>query len=280
MTAEQITNMKTSNAIGPSVRHSPEPVRANVLGVGIHSVNLDSAVAVIESAIMSRRRGYICVTNVHAVMEAQVSDYYKHVLNHSLLTVPDGRPSVWIGRFQGHSQMDQVGGPDLILRVCEMSSRKGFTQFFYGGKPGIAEELRDEMCRRYPALKVVGTYTPPFRPLTSQEEEELYARFALLKPDVTWVGLGAPKQELFMARYLNRLDTTIMVGVGGAFDMHTGRTKDAPQWVKRAGFAWLHRLVQEPRRLWKRYLTTNSRFILAITLQLLRVRKSGSERIS
>lgn len=275
-----MAGMKNSDTTCTSSVYSIEAVRTNVLGVGIHAVNLDSTVALIESAIFSRRRGYVCVTNVHAVMEAQASDYYKDVLNHSFLTVPDGRPSVWIGRFRGHSQMDQVGGPDLMLRVCEMSSRKGFTQFFYGGKPGVAEELRDDMCRRYPALKVAGTYSPPFRPLTEEEKGELSTRFALLKPDVTWIGLGAPKQEFFMAQYLERLDTTIMVGVGGAFDMHTGRTKDAPPWVKRAGFAWLHRLAQEPRRLWKRYLTTNSRFILAITLQLLGVRKYGSGQVT
>jgi len=263
-----------------SSAHFVEPLRVNVLGVGIHAVNLESAVALIESAILSHRRGYVCVTNVHAVMEAQTSDYYKDVLNNSFLTVPDGRPGVWIGRIQGHSQIDQVGGPDLILKVCEMSSCNGYTQFFYGGQPGVAEQLRDEMCRRYPGLKVVGTYNPPFRPLHEEEEKELGVRFASLKPDVTWIGLGAPKQELFMAQYLGRLDTTIMIGVGGAFDMHTGRTKDAPQWVKRVGFAWFHRLAQEPRRLWKRYLRTNSRFILAITLQLLGIRKYNREQIT
>jgi N-acetylglucosaminyldiphosphoundecaprenol N-acetyl-beta-D-mannosaminyltransferase len=251
--------MQHPNTSSASNSHASEPLKVNVLGVGIHAVNLDSAVALIKSAILSRRRGYVCVTGVHGVMEAQTSDYYKAVLNNSFLTVPDGRPSVWIGRIQGHSQIDQVGGPDLILKVCEMSSRNGYTQFFYGGRPGVAEQLRDEMCRRYPGLNVVGTYTPPFRPLSEDEEQELSGRFSGLKPNVTWIGLGAPKQELFMAQHLGRLDTTIMIGVGAAFDMHTGRTKDAPQWVKRAGFAWFHRLVQEPRRLWRRYLTTNPR---------------------
>jgi N-acetylglucosaminyldiphosphoundecaprenol N-acetyl-beta-D-mannosaminyltransferase len=249
------------------------PERINVLGVGIHSVNLDSAVALMESAVLSKQQGYVCVTNVHAVIEAQDSPHYKDVLNQSFMTVPDGRPSVWIGHFAGHREMDQVGGPDLILKFCEVSSRKGYSHFFYGGQPGVAEQLSDELCRRYPGLKVVGTATPPFRPLTPQEESEMSAEFARVRPDVTWIGLGAPKQELFMARHLGQLDTTLMVGVGGAFDMHTGRTKDAPQWVKRAGFAWLHRLAQEPTRLWKRYLKTNPRFILAITLQLLGIRR-------
>ena len=257
-----------STAIFPA-----ETPRANVLGVGIHAVNLDAAVALMESAVLSRRHEYVCVTNVHAVMEAQTNEHYKDVLNHSFLTVPDGRPSVWIGRFQGHSQMDQVGGPDLILKFCHLSSLKGYTQFFYGGQPGVAERLSEEMRRRYPGLKVVGTYTPPFRTLTEQEESELSGRFASLKPDVTWICLGAPKQELFMDKYLGRFDTRIMVGVGAAFDMHIGTISDAPQWVKRLGFAWLHRLAQEPRRLWKRYLKTNPRFLLAITLQLIGFKK-------
>lgn len=256
------------------------PPRVNVLGVGIHSVNLDSAVELMESAVLVRRQGYVCVTNVHAVIEAQNNAHYKDALNRSFMTVPDGRPSVWIGRFTGHSQMDQVGGPDLFLKFCEISSRKGYTQFFYGGKPGVVEQLSHELCRRYPGLKVVGTCTPPFRPLTKEEESALCARFARLKPDVTWIGLGAPKQELFMAEYLGRLETTLMVGVGAAFDMHTGRIKDAPQWVKRAGFAWLHRLVQEPTRLWKRYLKTNPRFILAITLQLLGIKKYRLDHVA
>ncbi len=249
------------------------PPRANVLGVGIHAINLDSAVELMESAVVSGRKGYVCVTNVHAVMEAQKNPHYKQVLNGAFLTLPDGRPTVWVGRSQGLREMDQVGGPDLMLKFCEVSSRKGYTHFFYGGQPGVAEQLKDSLTRRYPGLRVVGTYTPPFRPLSVEEESEVCDLLARLKPDVAWIGLGAPKQELFMAQYLGLLKTTLMVGVGAAFNMHTGRIKDAPRWMKRAGFAWLHRLFQEPRRLWKRYLKTNPRFLWAITLQLLRLKK-------
>ena len=251
----------------------PVPRRVNVLGVGINSLNLPSAVELMESAVVSGRRGYVCVTDVRAIIEAQDDPAYLQVLNSSFLTVPDGRPSVWVGRAQGFSRMDQVAGPDLILEFCKLSSQKGYTQFFYGGVPGVAEQLGDVLSKRYPGLKVVGTYTPPFRPLNGQEEKELTELLARLKPDVTWIGLGAPKQELFMAEHLNRFDTTLLVGVGAAFDMHTGRITDAPQWVKRAGFAWVHRLIQEPKRLWKRYLKSNPRFIWAITLQLLGLKK-------
>ena len=165
--------------------------------------------------------------------------------------------------------MNQVAGPDLIVKFCELSSQKGYSQFFYGGAPGVAEQLDDVLSQRYPGLRVVGTYTPPFRPLSEAEETELCELFARLKPDVTWIGLGAPKQEFFMAQHLSRFDTTLMVGVGAAFDMHTGRISDAPQWIKPLGLAWLHRLIQEPKRLWKRYLKCNPRFVYAITLQLL-----------
>jgi N-acetylglucosaminyldiphosphoundecaprenol N-acetyl-beta-D-mannosaminyltransferase len=249
------------------------PGRVNVLGVGIHSLDLPSAVELMESAVVSGRRGYVCVTDVRAIIEAQDNPSYLQVLNSSLLTVPDGRPSVWVGRAQGFSRMDQVAGPDLILEFCKLSSEKGYSQFFYGGAPGVAERLKDVLSQRFPGLKVVGTYTPPFRPLNGQEEKEVTELVARLRPDVTWIGLGAPKQELFMAKYLSRFDTTLMVGVGAAFDMHTGQIKDAPQWVKRLGFAWVHRLMQEPTRLWKRYLKSNPRFIWAITLQLLRLKK-------
>ena len=249
------------------------PPRVNVLGVGVHAVNPGTAIELMESAIVGRRRGYVCVTNVHVVIEAQDDPQLKEVLNRSFLTVPDGRPAVWVGRLQGFRRMDQVGGPDLMLTLCALSSRRGYTHFFYGGQPGVAEELSREMAERFPGLRISGTYTPPFRPLSPREEEELSELLARLKPDVMWVGLGAPKQELFMGRYLDRFQTTLMVGVGAAFDMHTGRINDAPRWMKRAGLAWLHRLAQEPRRLWSRYLTTIPRFLWHITLQLLGIRK-------
>lgn len=253
------------------------PRRANVLGVGIHSLNLQSAVELMESAVISKVRGYVCVTGVHGVIEAQDNPTYKRVLNNSFLTVPDTRPTVWVGRAQGCEGMEQVGGPYLILRFCQLSSQKGYSQFFYGGAPGVAEQLRDVLTRRYPGLKVVGTYTPPFRPLNREEESEISELLARLKPDITWIGLGAPKQELFMAQYLGKFDTTLMVGVGAAFDMYVGRIKLPPRWMVYAGLAWVHRFIQEPIRLWKRYLKVNPRFIWAITLQLLGLKNYNLE---
>lgn len=249
------------------------PGKANVLGVGIHNLNLPLTVELMEAAIENKQQGYICVTDVHSIIEAQDNSAYLSVLNNSFLTVPDGRPAVWIGRIQGFGGMDQVPGPELILKFCECSARRGYTHFIYGGEPGVAEHLKRVLSERYPGLNVVGTYSPPFRPLTEAEERDLAEIFKRLRPDVTWIGLGAPKQEFFMAHHVGSLDTILMVGVGAAFDMHTGKIKDAPRWLKPFGLSWLHRLIQEPKRLWRRYLHCIPRFVLSTMLQISGLKK-------
>jgi len=243
--------------------------RANVLGVGVSAVNMAQSVSLFEKWIESGQRGYVCVTGVHGVMEAQRDAHFRQVLNQSLLTTPDGMPTVWVGRTQGFSAMDRVFGPELMLQVCEMSCERGYTHFFYGGPPGIAEKLKTAMKARFPDLRVVGTYTPPFGPLSPEQISELLERVDAARPDIFWVGLSTPKQERWMAEFGSFLNTRILVGVGAAFDFHTGGIQDAPDWVKRAGLQWLHRLGQEPRRLWRRYLINNSVFLWRITLQLI-----------
>lgn len=201
-------------------------------------------------------------------MEAQRDSEFRGILDQALLVTPDGMPTVWVGRLQGHSQMRRVFGPDLMLAVCHASVKVGFTHFLYGGKPGIADQLRDSLSRWFPGIRVVGTFTPPFRSLIPQEQAKLEDDIARLKPDIVWVGLSTPKQERFMSDNIDRLDCKLMIGVGAAFDFHTGRLQDSPDWVKRAGLQWLHRLCQDPSRLWKRYLINNSAFLLKIVLQL------------
>lgn len=252
--------------------------RANVLGVGVHAINMEQAVATIDLAVRNRRKGYVCVTGVHGVMEAQSDSKFKEILNNSLLTTPDGMPTVWVGRLQGFQSMDRVYGPDLMLEVCRLSEERGYTHFFYGGTEGIAEKLADTLRMLYPGINIVGMNTPPFRPLNPAEEQALQDDVRKTRPDFVWVGLSTPKQERFMADHIGALDCTLMLGVGAAFDVHTGVTKDAPQWVKRAGLQWLHRLLQEPGRLWRRYLTNNPKFIFNIILQLLRQRFSSAAR--
>lgn len=247
--------------------------RANILGVGVSAIDMGQAVDLFSAALESGRRGYVSFVGVHGVMEAQKDPSLRHIKNSSIVSPPDGMPIVWVGRLQGFSRIRRVFGPDFMLKVCEMSCSKGYSHFLYGGNQGVAERLRTNLTGRFPGLRIVGTYTPPFRPLTCEEEAGLAATVAKLKPDVFWVGLSTPKQERFMSEYIGELDTKIMVGVGAAFDFLTGTIRDAPPWVKTAGLQWLHRLMQEPKRLWKRYLINNPRFICKIALQLSGVRR-------
>jgi len=246
--------------------------RANVLGVGVDAVNMAAAVSVIDAAVASGQKGYVCITGVHGVMEAQRDQTLRAILNNSLVTTPDGMPTVWVGRWQRFRAMDRVYGPDLMLEVCALSVAKGYTHYLYGGKPGTAEQLRSALERRFPGIRVVGTYCPPFRALDAGEERDLTKRVNVLKPDLFWVGLSTPKQERFMAEFIGKLDTTLMLGVGAAFDIHTGQLEDSPAWMKRAGLQWVHRLCQEPRRLWKRYLINNPEFVFRMGLQLFGLR--------
>jgi N-acetylglucosaminyldiphosphoundecaprenol N-acetyl-beta-D-mannosaminyltransferase len=155
-----------------------------------------------------------------------------------------------------------------MLMIAARSELTRYSHFLYGGGPGVAERTRDALLGRFPCIRILGTYTPPFRPLTSTEKMDLFSTVNRLSPDIIWVGLSTPKQERFMGEYLSRLNTRVMVGVGAAFDFVIGTIKDSPDWVKRSGLQWAHRLGQEPRRLWKRYLISNPQFIFQIGLQI------------
>jgi N-acetylglucosaminyldiphosphoundecaprenol N-acetyl-beta-D-mannosaminyltransferase len=241
--------------------------RVNILGVGITPLDLSKAVSFVASFLTTGNKGYICVTGMHGIMEAQADPDFRHIQNNSFLTTPDGVPTVWIGRLDGHDTMRQVRGADLMLGLCEASVHTGTRHFLYGGKPGVAELLRDILTLRFPGLQIVGTYTPPFRPLTPQEETELHCLLAESKADVLWCGISTPKQERFMAKYIHRLPVRLMIGVGAAFDLNAGLLNDSPQWVQKCGLQWAHRLCQEPKRLWRRYLLNIPRFLWLYFLQ-------------
>ena len=247
--------------------------RVNVLGVGISVLNLRTALDAIAEAVRDRRRGYICINGVHGVMEAQADAIFKNILNRAFLGTPDGIPMVWLGKLHGHREMNRVYGPDLMLEVCACSETSGCKHFFYGGADGVAEQLQRRLQEKFPKLEVVGTFTPPFRPLNVAEEKELQAMVHAAQPDILWVGLSTPKQEKFMAEFLPKLDVTLMVGVGAAFDFHAGRTRQAPRWMQRSGLEWLFRLACEPRRLGKRYLKNNPLFAWKIAGQLSGLKK-------
>lgn len=241
---------------------------AQVLDVSVEPLNIEQALQRIESELRRRRKGYICMAGVHGIMEAHRDPELSAIYAGSRITLPDGTPTVWVGRLQGHRHMERIAGPDLMREVFRRREFAPYTHFFYGGKAGVAEELRERFTEQYPWADIVGTWTPPYRDLTLREEQELIRRIHKLKPDIIWVGISTPRQERFMHRYLLRLDTTLMFGVGAAYDFHTGRIKDAPQWIKSVGMQWFHRLLQDPRRLWKRYLRNNPAFLWNIALQI------------
>jgi N-acetylglucosaminyldiphosphoundecaprenol N-acetyl-beta-D-mannosaminyltransferase len=247
--------------------------RANILGVGVSALNLPQATALVLQAVHQKRRGYVAVTGVHGVSEAQSDPEFRRILNAAFLNTPDGMPMSWVGRLQGFRDMDRVYGPDLMLSLCAASQDGSVRHFFYGGGPGVADQLSAALSLRFPGLSVCGTYTPPFRPLNSNEEAELFRRLHEAQPDVCWVGLSTPKQERFMAAYLERLPTMVMIGVGAAFDMHSGRVRQAPLWMQRNGLEWFFRLTQEPKRLWKRYLVNNPLFVMRILAQFTGLKK-------
>ncbi len=251
--------------------------RVNILGVGVSALNMSTAVRESEQLLDSGGKGYICVTGVHGIIEAQTDAQFRNILNHSFLTTPDGMPTVWLGHLDGFEDMTRVYGPDFMLALCERSVEKGYRHFLYGGKPGVAEQLRDELSARFPGIQFAGTYTPPFRPLTPQEEEALRQQIQESQADILWCGLSTPKQERFMAAYRDRLPVKLMVGVGAAFDLLSGNLSEAPDWMKKSGLQWLYRLIKEPRRLWRRYLLNNPRFIALVCLQQLHIRRFSIE---
>lgn len=262
-------NMQSTSTANDAGVFVQPALRTSIMGVDVNVINMEDAVRMSDELIRADGRGYVCVTDVHGVIEAQDDEEFRAILNNSYMTTPDGMPLVWTARLQGHKQMERVYGPDLLMALCSVSVARGYRHFFYGGKPGVAERLTGVLQEKFPGLQVVGTYVPPFRALTAAEERDLQKTLVEVKPDIFWVGLGLPKQERFMAQYCGRLETKLMIGIGAAFDIHAGLVKEAPAWVKRAGLQWMHRLCQEPRRLWRRYTTCIPRFLWGMGLQLL-----------
>ncbi len=242
---------------------------ADVLGTHVSAIDMARALHIAAHWIDCGRPGYVCVTGVHGVMEASRDPEFRHVLNRAVMNAPDGMPISWVGWLQGFAQMDRIFGPDFMAGLCELSPARGYRHFLYGGNPGVVEQLKSVLEARFPGLSIVGTYTPPFRPLHAEEEKDLLARVRACRPHVLWVGLSTPRQENFMARHVDRLQVPLLVGVGAAFDFHTGRIRDCSPWIKRSGLQWLHRLIQDPHRLTRRYLRNNPEFVFRIAVSML-----------
>ncbi len=239
--------------------------RVDILGIKVSTTNMASALTEISELIESGKRGnYVCVSDVNALMNASHDPNLAEVFNNSALTVPDGMPLVWSGRRAGASWMDRVSGPDLMPNLLELSVPKGWGSYFLGGSPDVTRALVSTMQERYPGLSVSGQMSPPFRELSDEEWLEIIAEINASGAKIVWLCLGAPKQERWMGKFAKFLDASIVLGVGAAFDMHAGKVKRAPLWMQRTGSEWSYRLMQEPRRLYKRYLVNIPRFAVQI----------------
>ena len=234
----------------------------DVLGIKVATVQIKDVLDMMEEWIANRRDShYVCVTNVNNVMFSVKNRDYGIVLNSADLAVPDGMPLVWIGRSYGLPIKQRVYGPDLLLAFCELAEKRGYSSFFYGGAEGVPEKMVKNLKKKFPGLRVVGTYSPPFRPLTQGEDRDIVQMINGSSPDVLWVGLGCPKQEIWMYEHRDKIKVPVMVGVGAAFDFFAGRVRQAPKWMQNAGLEWLYRLIQEPKRLAGRYIIGNSLFL-------------------
>lgn len=249
--------------------------RENVLGVGVSAINLDLAVNVIDNWIANNQREYVCVLDVHAVMEGLRDEAVRVIHNEAGLATPDGMPLVWLLRMAGFRESDRVYGPDLMIAVMKHLRTKDRTHYLYGGSENTLSRLRSNLECYIPGVRIVGGMSPPFRRLSPVEDRIIVETLNSETPDVIWISLGSPKQERWMAEHRALLNARVLIGVGAAFDFHAGTVRQAPRWVQRSGFEWLFRLCIEPRRLWKRYLINNSWFVASIMAQ-----KIGFKRYS
>ena len=250
-----------------------KPERINVLGVGVSAINMASALGHMERWILARQRQYVCITGVHGVMESQRDAELRRIHNAAGLVTPDGMPMVWLLWAGGYRTAERVYGPDLMLAVLELSVARGYRHFFYGASETTLARLEANLRHRFPGLRIVGSHSPPFRPLTPGEDAAVVEMINAARPDVVWVGLSTPKQERWMAEHRDRLEAPVLVGVGAALDFHAGVLRQAPRFMQRGGIEWLFRLAMEPRRLWRRYLRNNPAFLVCISGQKLGLKR-------
>jgi N-acetylglucosaminyldiphosphoundecaprenol N-acetyl-beta-D-mannosaminyltransferase len=246
--------------------------KVNILGVYIDATNLTDVSAQVMRWIAAQKRTYVCVTSVHGIMESQRKPDVKDIHNAAGMVTPDGMPLVYVSRAYGHPDCERVYGPDLMLEICRQSVPLGYRHYFFGTTPRTLNRLASRLCARFPGLQVAGAYSPPFRRQAAYERADAVARINESLPDIVWVGLSTPKQERWMAQNRHLVQASVMLGVGAAFDFHSGSLRQAPAWMQPLCLEWLFRLFVEPTRLWKRYLVNNPQFLFSLALQRLGLR--------
>ncbi len=248
---------------------APLPDRYRILDVGISALTPGRAVEIVLDWVAARERRYLSVCPADTILQCHDHPDLAAIVNGAGLAVPDGMPVVWIGKLQGFS-VSRVYGPDLMLALCDKGRAGGVRHYFYGGTDDLLKTLEAALTARFPGLLVAGSWAPPFRPLTPEEERETAERINAARPDIVWIGIGTPKQDYWAARFRERLEAPVLIPVGAAFNFHAGTVRQAPRWMGRIGLEWLFRLLMEPGRLWKRYLIGNTRFVLLVSSQALR----------
>jgi len=223
--------------------------------------------------IAEREQQYVSVCTVHTVMECRRDDRLRQIVNAAGMTTPDGMPLVWLSRWAGHRFVTRVYGPDLMLAEMRASQTNGHRHFLFGGRAGVADRLATVMRERFDGVQIAGTLTPPLGSAQELCNPQTAAAINAARPDIVWVGISSPKQEYWMSCMRPLLDAPVLIGVGAAFDFHTGAVRQAPRWMQRAGLEWLFRLSTEPRRLWRRYLIDNPWFLFELARQKLRLKR-------
>ena len=247
--------------------------RVDILSVRVSVVTMPILLNLVRDAIESRSRLRAAFCTVHTVTECQDSDALREAVNSSEVVCPDGMPLVWLCRGRGAAQTRRVYGPDALLAVCEDGVAGGYRHYFYGSTTETLQRLTSNLRQRFPGIIIAGAYSPPFRPASPHEDAAAIEQINASRADIVWVGLGMPRQELWAAEHQDLLEAPVLMPVGAAFDFHAGTVRQAPLWMQRSGTEWLFRLTQEPRRLWRRYLLGNSRFVYLLAREWLRTQR-------
>lgn len=231
-----------------------------ILKTKINVTNMSDTIKYICSHLDELRGKYICVSNVHTTVMSYENEEYRKIQNSAAMALPDGAPLSSYSRRKGYKDAQRVTGPDLMLELFKISMQGGYRHYFYGATEETLAAMRQVLERDYPGIEIAGMYAPPFRETTQEEDEQIIQQINESRPDFIWVGLGAPKQEQWMYHHMGKLDG-VLVGVGAGFDYLAGYIKRAPRWMQKMSLEWVYRLLQDPKRLWRRYFTSNVKFI-------------------
>lgn len=235
----------------------------NILGVNINVTNMQDTVNIITNSLENIKGDYICISNVHTTVMAYEDNNYREIQNGGFMALPDGKPLSIVSKNRGFKEAERVTGPDLMDEIFRISEEKEYNHYFYGSTQETLNKLKEKLNEKYPKMKIAGMYSPPFRELSKEEDIEILNNINSTNSDFIWVGLGAPKQEVWMSKHKNKING-LMIGVGAGFDYHAGNISRAPRWMQSMSLEWLYRLLQDPKRLYSRYLTTNKKFIYNI----------------